>query len=104
MSFAAAFKSNISARPGGFSAGIDNSSSVKLAGDDPSRNVDPDGRVMSAAEIAALAVEGIELDHMYQEVSFFSPVLFFLFTCVMLISTSLLLLIFFCYFFFPFDL
>ena len=80
MSFAAAFKKNVGARPEEFSAGIDNSSSVKLAGNDPARNVDPDGRVMSAEEVAARAVKGVELDPMYQEVS----KLFFFFYFVIL--------------------
>jgi hypothetical protein len=67
MSFAAAFKSKVAARPEAFAAGIDNSSSAKKADDDPSRFIDTDGRIMSAAEVAARAVD-VELDHMHQEV------------------------------------
>lgn len=67
MSFAAVFKSNVTARPEAFSVGIDNLSSAKKAGDDPSRFADSDGRVMSAAEVTARAVD-VEIDHIYQEV------------------------------------
>ena len=67
MSFAAAFKSKVAARPEAFAAGIDNSSCAKKADDDPSRFIDTDGRIMSAAEVAARAVD-VELDHMHQEV------------------------------------